>query len=243
MGKLIVLLVLLGGGGAAVYYFVIQKKTINDVKDTIDEFSGYPDAKTAQEAVDLYAKAIKNRKYDTAAKYCTNDYGEQLRRGAIAAKELGTSIDDLRSRLNDSGVMHSEMDVVLYWIDPLPPSVKITLGKSKENEAIALIGVADIPEPKSQPTGSWNYDPLFLKGLYFGMPPFVKVVKQGEVWKLDFPVTPDLRIHVDRLNDRYKDYKRNLDKLSGEVKTEATTKGETKKRMQELVNEAVTATK
>ncbi len=245
MLKFLVVLVILGAGGFGVYHFVIQKKSLDDLKKSANEvtedLSGYPDANTAQEAVDLYSKAISNRKYNVAAKYCTSDYAEQLKRGATAARELGESIDDLRSRLNDSGVMLSEMDHILFWLDPLPPSVKFALGKSKENEALALVGVADIPYLKSPPTGTWQMDTDFVQGLYSGLPPAVKIIKEGEVWKIAFPVTPLLRARVDRLNSHYKDYKRNLDKLSGEVKRDATTKEETKKRMVELVNEATHA--
>ena len=103
------------------FLFLFKREAVGDV---IDGFRGYPKAKSPQECVDSFKKAIKERKYDKAAKFCTKEYAEQLKRGADAGHDLGESIDDLIHRMKNDGVLTSEIEFVLFQNDPLPPDLK-----------------------------------------------------------------------------------------------------------------------
>src|SRR5262245_6689654 len=86
--SLLVLLAIVGGGIYVVFFTDWLKKGEDILK-------GYHDAKSPQEAMDLFRKAIQARQYETAAKYCTKEYAEQLKRGHAAARDMGTAIDSL----------------------------------------------------------------------------------------------------------------------------------------------------
>jgi hypothetical protein len=209
------------------------------VADLSDSARGYPRAK---ECVDLFKKAVAARKYDKAAKYCTKEYAEQLTRSAPAAAELGEAIDDLNFRLNQDGVTTSELDLVLFYHDPLPPRLTLTLKTTSETEATAVFGVTE-PKLQTNYLSAWEIDIRFAKALYAYVPGTVRLVKQGDQWKLDVPVTPDQRVQVDTLVAHHKDYVNAFKKVAEEVRTDRTTKLEVEKRFKELLSEAIRAKK
>jgi hypothetical protein len=212
------------------------------VADMADSARGYPRAKTPQECVDLFKKAVAARRYDKAAKYCTKEYAEQLTRGAPAATELGEAIDDLNFRLNQDGVSTSELDLVLFYHDPLPPRLTLTIQSTSEKEATAVFGVAE-PRLQTNYPSTWEIDVRFAKALYAYVPGSVRLVKQGDQWKLDVPVSPQQRTQVDTLIANHKDYVNAFKKVAEEVRTDRTTKLEVEKRFRELQGEAVRAKK
>lgn len=110
--NLVIFALLVGGGVAAWVYFG-------------DDIRGFPNAKSASQAADLFAKAVKERDYKTAAKYCTKAYAEQLIKGHDKGKAVGEAIDDLKSRMEQSGVSTDETKLVLFLIDPLPKAFTI----------------------------------------------------------------------------------------------------------------------
>lgn len=222
------------------YLFLFKREAVGELADSA---RGYPRASTPQECVDNFKKAIKDRKYDKAAKYCTKEYAEQLRRGAEAGQELGTAIDDLSHRMKNDGVMTSEIEWILFINDPLPPDLKLTVQTTGDKEATASIAVEN-PVWQSTPTKTWKYDPQFVQAFYFDYQRSqVRLVKEGEYWKIDFPVTPNMRNRFDRLVSCYKDYVNALKKMSEEVRTERTTKVDVTNRLEELLSGAVTAPK
>lgn len=239
MRRSFVLIGLLAVLGIAAYLYLFKREATLEVYDSA---RGYPKAKTPQECVDNFKKAVAARKYDKAAKYCTKEYGEQLTRGAEAGKELGQAIDDLSHRMRHDGVMTSEMEAILFLNDPLPKDVTMTLQNPGEKEATATIGL-----PKHEvetTTKTWKVDWLFVQAFYYDYQRgVVRLVKEGEVWKIDIPVTPEMRNRVDRLNRCYKDYVNALQKMSEEVRIERTTKADVANRLNELLGEAVTAAK
>ena len=208
--------------------------------DMADSARGYPKAKTPQECVDLFKKAVAARRYDKAAKYCTKEYAEQLTRGADAAQEVGESIDDLNFRLAQDGVSTSELDLVLFYHDPLPPRLTMTLKSTGDTEATAGLGVTE-PRLQTYYPSSWEIDLRFARALYAYVPGTVRLVKQDEYWKIDVPVTPDLRVQVDTLIARHKDYVNAFKKVAEEVRTDRTTKLEVETRFKELLGEAIRA--
>ena len=212
------------------------------VADMADSARGYPRAKTPQECVDLFKKAVAARKYDKAAKYCTREYAEQLTRSAAAAGELGAAIDDLNYRLGQDGVTTSELDLVLFYHDPLPPKLGVTVKTTGEAEATAALGVTE-PRLQTYYPSTWEIDVRFAKALYAYVPGTVRVVKEGDQWKLDVPVAPEQRVQVDTLIANHKDYVNAFKKVAEEVRTDRTTKLEVEKRFKELLSEAIRAKK
>jgi hypothetical protein len=231
------LLVVIAIGG---FLYLFKREAVADLADSA---RGYPKASTPQECVDLFKKAVKDRNYEKAAKYCTKDYAEQLKKGAPAAKEVGESIDDLAHRMKNDGVLTSEIEFVLFLNDPLPPDLTLTVQSPGEKEATAAIGVSN-PVLQSTPTKTWKYDPYFIKAFYFDYPRgVVRLVKEEGCWKIDIPVTPDMRNRVDRLIRCHMDYVNAFKKMSEEVRTERTTKVDVTNRLEELLGGAVNAPK
>jgi hypothetical protein len=227
----------LGIGG---FLYLFKREAVADLADGA---RGYPRATSPQQCVDQFKKAVKERRYTMAARYCTRDYAEQLTRGAEAGEDLGEAIDDLTHRMRNDGVLTSEIEYVLFLTDPLPPDLKLTIQTSTDTEATAAIGV-DNPALLSAPTKTWKFDPWFVKAFYADHPRgFVRLVKKGDHWFIDVPVSPEMRNRVDRLIDRHRDYVNALKKMSEEVRIDRTTKAEVSTRLEELLNDAVTAAK
>jgi hypothetical protein len=210
------------------------------VADMADSARGYPKAKSPQECVDLFKKAVAARRYDKAAKYCTREYAEQLTRGADAAQDIGEAIDELNTRLTQDGVATSELDLVLHYHDPLPSRLTMTIKSTGESEATAVLGVTE-PRLQTYYPSTWEIDLRFAKALYAYVPGTVRLVKQDEHWKIDVPVAPEQRVQVDTLIARHKDYVNAFRKAAEEVGTDRTTREGFEKRLKELLGEAIRA--
>jgi hypothetical protein len=210
------------------------------VADMADSARGYPKAKSPQECVDLFKKAVAARRYDKAARYCTREYADQLTRSADAARAVGEAIDDLTVRLNQDGISTCELDLVLFYHDPLPARLTVTVRSAGESEATAALGVSE-PRLRTYYPSTWEIDLRFAKALYAYVPGTVRLVKQDGYWKLDVPVTPEQRVQVDTLIANHKDYVNAFKKAAEEVRTDRTTKLEVEKRLKELLGEAIRA--
>jgi hypothetical protein len=239
MRRLVTILGLLAVLGIGGFLYMFKREAVADLADSA---RGYPKAKTPQECVDLFKKAVKERKYDKAAKYCTKDYAEQLTKAAPAAKELGTAIDDLTHRMQSDGVLTSEIELVLFYNDPLPPALTMTIKTTGDKESTATLGVTE-PKLRTNYPASWEYDARFVRGLYAYLPGEVRLVKDGEYWKIDFPVVPAQREQVDHVIGNHRDYVISFNKMAEEVRIERTTKAEVEKRFKELLTDAVRAKK
>ena len=117
MRRIVVIIALLAVVGIGGFLYLFKREM---VKGWFQSARGYPDATTPQECVDNFKKAVAARNYDMAAKYCTKDYAEQLKKGADAGKELGTAIDDLTHRMKNDGVLTTEIEWILWLNDPAP---------------------------------------------------------------------------------------------------------------------------
>src|SRR5262245_549543 len=135
--SLLVLLAIVGGGIYVVFFTDWLKKGEDILK-------GYHDAKSPQEAMDLFRKAIQARQYETAAKYCTGAYAEQLKRAHTAAREMGTTIDQLYAQMEKKGFNSDKAVSALNKLDAFPTwfKVKLTL-KQNEDKATGRYGVED----------------------------------------------------------------------------------------------------
>src|SRR5947209_15356607 len=209
--SLIILLALVGGGIYVVFYTDWLKKGQEAVQ-------GYHDAKTPQEAMDLFRKAIQNRKYDTAARYVTAAYGEQLKRAHTAASEMGEVIDKLYKQMKNKGYNPDKAVTVLNMLDAFPTWFKVKdTPKEKDGKAYGIY----TPEEKTQVTAnlgnvgqSWDKEmftgplvPAMLSGP-FGLlkEGVVEIVKEGDAWKLNIPLAPGQSNRIGYYIDHYKGY-------------------------------------
>jgi hypothetical protein len=236
MRNVIVLIALLGAVGGGVYLWVYKKK---EVKELADSARGYPEAKTPKEAADLFVKAIKERKYDKAAKYTTGKYAELLNKGDDAARKLGEAIDNVSYQMQERSVMTDEMKIVLYGLDPFPKNITVTVDESGK-EPVATIAPEGVRLAGQSTYSTWRIDHGIWSAFSGGVPPAgkVKVVKEGDAWKLDFPATAAVQTTVARLNEKHKVYVQKLEILTKEIKNEADTKENVMRRMKELLEDA-----
>ena len=209
--SLIILLALVGGGIYVVFYTDLLKKGQEAIQ-------GYHDAKTPQEAMDLFRKAIQSRKYDTAARYVTNAYGEQLKRAHEAASDMGDLIDKLYNQMKNKGYNSDKAVTVLNMLDAFPTWFKVhETPKEKDGKAVGVF----VPEEKTQVgfdlgTTGQNWDrEMFTQPLTPAMlngprglliPGKVDLVKHGGVWKLDIPLAPGQSNRIGHYIDHYKSY-------------------------------------
>jgi len=251
MGKIIGIVVVVALGIVGYYVFKNKgdiNKAVDDIKkgggEAVGEVTGYPAAKTPKEAADLFSNAIKERKYSTAAKYCTGPYAEELKSVNDGAKKLGTAIDDLSYRMSEKSVMNDEMRVVLFFFDPFPKDFTITVEKPTDTEAV---GVITPPAPKltnhqAKFDTTWNVDRTFFNALYpmVNDAPVtkVKIKKEGEEWKLEFPDPASLQKTVLRLKDRANYYAGRLDVLATELKRDAESQSDFKARLKKELEDA-----
>ena len=130
-----------------------------ELKETLDpRRRGYPAAKNPKEAADLFIKAIKARDYKDAAKYCTDAYSRELLKANDAALELGKGVDNLRSRLNDDQLMTRELDGILFYLDPLPKQLVLTVSRESEQDAVATIRFDGVEFDTDSPLAGWSID-------------------------------------------------------------------------------------
>lgn len=230
-------IVLLG----AAYLFLFKR---DKLKELAEEAQGYGPAKTAKECVDQFVKAIKERKYNMAAKYVTAKYAEELRKGHEAGNELATAIDNLISRMQNDGVMTDEMKIVLYFYDPFYKEITVAVEKETDSTAQAIFTAEGITlAGQGRQYENWSIDNRMFRTLSVDWPLPPKkfscpMKKEEDGWKIDVPVSQNQQAATQRLKDKYKDYTRPLEILSREIKNEPSTKENVKKRMKELLEEA-----
>lgn len=172
--------------------------------------TGYGPAKTPEEAIEKFKKAVRARDYPQAVKYVGGTYGEQLQRGAEAAKELGKAIDALGAAADKRGIkLTDKVKVLLVSIEPFPTSFDSSPPqKHGEEHATATL---------SQP-GFWKVT--------------VELKPEGQgderSWKIFIPSSPwVVRGQVNHLLDKHKDYARALEKITDRLKDKSiTTKDE-----------------
>jgi hypothetical protein len=251
--SVILLLIILGLLGSAVYVGVYKSEWWTPYfESTRLKLLGYNPAKSPDEAMDKFRKAIKERDYKAAAVYCSGDYAEQLRRAAPAAAALGKAIDKLEGQMEVEGVKSDKCRVVLGLLEPFPREIKMSnLEKKGDDKAVVTIeedfgGL----HPVDFNAERWNVDLSVFRALAggpagnlsIGQPVQVGLLREGQgdaqAWKLNIPVTTEDRNRVNELKDKYQNYVKALEKLQVEVRTDAVTKGDLERRLRTELEEA-----
>jgi hypothetical protein len=220
-------------GGA--YLFLFKRA------DTVRLAKGYKNADTPQVAADMFKKAVEKREYDMAAHYCTAGSAEQFRRGADAATNLGTAIDNLTYQMKERGLLRDEVKFVLYGMDPFPKDIQITVGKENGDTAEAAF-LFSMPYISNQSTsGSWNVRQEILQVYCRSMryansvTAVVPMKKEGKHWKFDFPADASLQARVGYMNDKYKNYTNPMEMVTTEIKNDPSTKEDATRRLKSLL--------
>jgi hypothetical protein len=121
--SLVVLLALVGGAG---YVLLFQRDWLfSKAEEGKQLLAGYSSASTPNEAMDLFRKAVKNRDYRAAAKYCTGDYAEQLAKHGSAIYEIGDLVDRVKNMMSEKGFNNLNAQALVYYLDPFPTELKV----------------------------------------------------------------------------------------------------------------------
>jgi hypothetical protein len=199
---------------------------------------GYTPAQTPDEALTKFRDAIKARDYNTAASYCGPEYGEQMRKAAKAAQALAEEIDNLNSIVEKKDFNSEKVRWVLSYLEPFPPDFKVVEVKKKSDDlAIAIIDPENTVLKDTNQAAFWQntLDPRIMRSLAKGLTNDVELKREGDgkekSWKIFFPVTPDLRITVEHLNDKYKEYVKVLETLKFQVRNEPMTHDDMENRL------------
>jgi hypothetical protein len=247
---LLIVVILAAVVAAGVFYFAPDARP-EFVKAWIRKGQGLTPAKTPDEAIDKFKKAIKARDYEAASLYCTADYAEQMRKCAKAANRLGKAIDDLLYNVEDVAAINTPKGkLVLALLEPFPLDFHYEISKQSEDSALVTIHVEDPKETKTADyisnlqAAEGMVDPRIQRVLVprVDFPPVVPMKHEGEKeksWKIDFPVTaafvwvrpglspinyPGMREQVEYLRANYGNYVRALENLKYRIKHEAATK-------------------
>lgn len=233
-GQIVILAVVLVAGGLLIFAPGLVKKYFRSAQ-------GFNIAKSPEECIDFFRKAIEKRKYDIAAElYVTGDYKEQLKRAAVAAKALGDSIDNLRYNMDSRGYDSEKINILLAQLEPFPRDLTTNNWVKSESEArVDLVETTgfDLTKTRSVYEIKLGKDAPMLRALTpvpGGLVAFkgqkliipVKMVKVNEkvfdkveeCWKLEITVTQAMRNAVDVLVQRYKPYTKVMESVSDDLR-------------------------
>lgn len=225
------LLVLLAVVGSAVGVFGFNAFGLRDqffsgVQKGKELVQGYSAAKTPAEAMDMFRKAIQNRQYKTAAKFCVGDYAEQLTKAHDAAAAMGEVIDNVQHYMRESGYSGPKIKSLLALLDPFPTNFSVAGApvekKGKMLGAYKLDPIADVGANVLSELQRMDVDmfrnclaplPTLLTGF--------EIVKEGEgdavQWKLRFPIPPIQVQAISYYMDHYRSYDTGLTKFRREA--------------------------
>ena len=171
--------------------------------DLYHQATGFGAATTPAEAVDKFLKCTQKRDYKTAARFCTGDYADLLKKSHPLANELGVILDGINDYMKGKGLATDKCVIYMHQIDPFPKNIKVS-GSPKardDSAAVAAFEMDALPLSGTKVYNLWELE-RELSGMDPGilnmvLVPFnlrqgktVDVVKDGEGWKLKFIVTP-----------------------------------------------------
>lgn len=225
--SLILLAAVVGGVG---YVIIFQRDwALGLFKKGAQAAKGYSPAKTPNEAVTKFLKAVKDRDYSSASIYCSKDYADQLVETNTAAREIGTRLDNLNDYIAEKGFTNDKTTQLFSRLDPFPNKLKIGAVNYKEGESKARGGYAPddiVTAQKVLDPGEWNR--LDMRMFVNALSPPIAVLTNFEIkkegageeaqWKLQIPVSADQLNALMYFRKNYKSYCSGLDNLHNEVR-------------------------
>ena len=207
---------------------------------------GYTPAKTPDEALDSFRRAIKERNYEAAKQYLGGEYFGQFDKGAKNGQNLGVAIDNLFSTMDTTGTKSNKVKLVLRLLDPFPATLKVLkVEQAGDKGAYALLTEESGSALEIQGTfQDWKVDPRMFRSLFRSVPPDgrVELRKEGDggngQWKIYLPVTPQLRLCVDYLADNGSNYVNAINRVKEDLKNDATTKESLENALKQVLEES-----
>jgi hypothetical protein len=216
VSTLIVLLLVAGLGVLAFLYR-------GQILDQVRKVRNAP-AETPAVAMEMFRDAIIARNYDVAALYCTKDYADLLVKVGPQARTLGQIIDDVRNFMTNKSLTTDQAILILNRLDPFPPNFKVhgAVKPLGDKEAVGWFTLEALPwqNPVAQPALNAALDPTMFSwspganidwsGALRAPQLFdnagVKLVKEGEGWKLAVSPIPAQLDAVRDFLDRAESY-------------------------------------
>jgi hypothetical protein len=199
---------------AGLYVFVIRPPWVMNL---FRQATGYGPAATATEAVDKFMKAVHKRDLETASHFCTGDYAEHLKRGSAAAAELCPLIDGISEYMKNKGLATDKSITYLHFLDPFPTNFKMGAApKEKDAAALGFFLFENIWPGQQVVTANDMFNELksvdprmynrVLMPINLTDPRGVEIVKDGDAWKMKFPL-PAVQVQaLDHFLANYKSY-------------------------------------
>jgi hypothetical protein len=203
--KLFIVLVLIAAIGAVVVAF-LDLYPIPVLSEFAYGIKGYGLAKTPDEALERFNKALEARNYNMATRYLDGECQTQMRKQAKVAERLAKAIDNFRNAAKDRGLNPPEVELMLASVEPFPSRISTKEVKTSGDTATAFIAAES--SARAFPRTGQIY-------------PLKKV---DGYWRIELPLDPGSRTIFDDL-DRYgQGYANALDVVKNRMKSDATTK-------------------
>jgi len=207
---------------------------------------GFTPAKTPDEALDSFRRAIKERNYEAAKQYLGGEYFGQFDKGAKNGQNLGVAIDNLFHTMETTGTKSDKVKLVLRLLDPFPATLKVLkVEPAGDARAYAVLTEENGSRLDIQGTfQDWHVDPRMFRSLFRSVPPDgrVELRKEGDSangqWKIFLPVTPELRLCVDCLADNGSNYVNAIIRVKEDLKNDATTKESLENALKKALEES-----
>ncbi|MCI0638736.1 MAG: hypothetical protein L0Y72_06215 [Gemmataceae bacterium] len=228
LSSLLILLAIVGSAVGVFGFnaFGLRDQFFSGVQKGKEFVQGYNAAKSPTEAMDMFRKAIQNRQYKTAAKFCTGDYAVQLTKAHDAAAALGEVIDQVQEYMKESGYSGPKAKTLLAKLDPFPTNFSVAAAPVEKKgktwglfkiDPIADVGANVVSELLRMDLGMFNNNLAPAATMFTGF----EIVKESEgdavEWKLFFPIPPIQVQAVSYYMDHYRAYDTGLTKFRREA--------------------------
>jgi hypothetical protein len=173
------------------------------------KMKGWGPAKTPDEALEKYKKAMDARNYTAASRYLDGDYQIQFRKIIKPAQRLAEATDNFRHAGNDRGYIDDpKVDAILISLEPFPKTINYKVKESASGDT----AVAELTMEKNSKQAAPMHATVPMK-------------KKDDAWRIEFPLTDSDRAHFEMLEKYGQQYTNALDVVKNRMKTDATTKG------------------
>ena len=132
--SLIILLLVMGGVAFVFIHEPTRSWVFKKTKDVANQAEGYSLAKTPRDALDNFTKAVKDRNYQAAARYCSEDYAKMLENANEAGRKTGKKLDQIYNVMHNKGLYTPMAIDLLLSMDPFPDTYKVKDGSLKETK-------------------------------------------------------------------------------------------------------------
>ncbi|MBI1917225.1 MAG: hypothetical protein HYS12_21175 [Planctomycetes bacterium] len=216
----LVLIVIIGTVG---YLALFQRDAVislfQKAKSTL---KGYKEAKTPDEAMDYFNKAMESRDYNEAANYLDGEYAVQFRKVADKAEQLAKAIDDFRHAMEQHGIRSDKANAMLADREPFPKRLRVvdTIQKKGDDAAVAPVAVETGSQLRAVGTAA------------------IPLKREAEQWKIVLALTPAVRLIFDDIDRNGQDYVNAINVVKNRMKTDATTKDNVAKDLEEELRKA-----